>query len=176
MEAKKNIPVACFAPPLTDATLARYKALTDALPRGEVRDAMQSCYACVAAWWALPESTRTDGEIFRIRHKGKQRDLRITPLTGELVEALWDVTPYLYELNAMQAFLDDLLPTGTAEVAHEYATTTVGGAGTGITKSTRNEVVDPVAHELSNAARHLLWHAKEIALDREPLTNDKLPA
>lgn len=37
------------------------------------------------------------------------------------------------------------------------------------------EKIDPVAErDLRNAAFHLLWHAKELARDREPLTNDKL--
>jgi hypothetical protein len=35
--------------------------------------------------------------------------------------------------------------------------------------------IDPVSDkELRNAAFHLLWHVKELDLDREPLTNDKL--
>jgi hypothetical protein len=35
-------------------------------------------------------------------------------------------------------------------------------------------IVDQAACDLRNAAFHLLWHAMEITLDREPLTNDKL--
>jgi hypothetical protein len=35
--------------------------------------------------------------------------------------------------------------------------------------------LDPVAEaNLRNAAFHLLWHAKELELDREPITTDKL--
>lgn len=35
--------------------------------------------------------------------------------------------------------------------------------------------IDPVAEKpLRDAAHHLLWHAKELELDREPLTADKL--
>lgn len=35
--------------------------------------------------------------------------------------------------------------------------------------------IDPVGQrDLRNAAFHLLWHAKELELDREPITNDKL--
>jgi hypothetical protein len=37
------------------------------------------------------------------------------------------------------------------------------------------EKIDPIAQrELRNAAHHLLWHAKELVRDREPLTADKL--
>ena len=35
--------------------------------------------------------------------------------------------------------------------------------------------IDPVAQrDLRNAAFHLLWHAKELEMDREPMTADKL--
>jgi hypothetical protein len=35
--------------------------------------------------------------------------------------------------------------------------------------------IDPVSQrDLRNAAFHVLWHAKELELDREPLTADKL--
>jgi hypothetical protein len=35
--------------------------------------------------------------------------------------------------------------------------------------------IDPVAQkDLRNAAFHMLWHVKELALGREPMTNDKL--
>lgn len=37
------------------------------------------------------------------------------------------------------------------------------------------EAIDPKGERaLRNAAHHLLWHVKELNLDREPLTNDKL--
>lgn len=34
--------------------------------------------------------------------------------------------------------------------------------------------IDPAKKELRNAAFHLLWHVKELYLDREPITADKL--
>ena len=35
--------------------------------------------------------------------------------------------------------------------------------------------IDPILQKrLRDAAQHLLWHVKELNLDREPLTNDKL--
>ena len=37
--------------------------------------------------------------------------------------------------------------------------------------------IDPVGHrDLRNLAFHLLWHVRELNLDREPLTADKLAA
>lgn len=138
-----TIPVACFAPPLTDELLANYETLVATLPaeRAELKDAMQQCLACVKAWWELPASTRTDGETFDIRHRGEKRKYTVTPLESEQVQRLWDVTPWMRELVAIEPLFDAL----------------------------------PLAEkELRDAACHLLWHAKEITLDREPLTSDKL--
>lgn len=37
------------------------------------------------------------------------------------------------------------------------------------------DTIDPVGQrDLRNAAHHLLWHAIELEMDREPLTSDKL--
>jgi hypothetical protein len=36
------------------------------------------------------------------------------------------------------------------------------------------ECFDKLTGELRNAAFHLLWYARELAIDREPITNDKL--
>jgi hypothetical protein len=36
------------------------------------------------------------------------------------------------------------------------------------------DAIEPADATLRNMAFHLLWHARELALDREPMTNDKL--
>lgn len=138
------IPVACFAPPLTDEKLAAYTSLiesTDAT--SQVGDALRQCLACVKAWYALPVSTRTDVIRFTTIHKGNELTYAITPLEKEHVTALWDVTPWMTELN-------------TYSNTHE----------TGL--------FDALSGDLRNCAFDLLWHAKEITLDREPLTQDML--
>lgn len=146
-DQSNKIPVACFAPPLTDELLARYEALIADLKdpqQAELHDAMQTCLACVKAWWELPESTKK-GKKWAIKNGATGEDLeyREVPLEEAHVKQLWDVTPYMRELQALEP-LFDALPLSPPE--------------------------------LRNAAFHLLWHAKEITLDREPLTQDKLHA
>lgn len=142
----KPMPVACFAPPLTDGLLAAYEKLANSLPdaRGDVRDAMRECLAAVRAWWELPVSAGSaDDQSLATRHRGKDVRVKLTSLTPELVKTLWDAVPWPYELDAMQALFDR---------------------------------IDPAEKELRDAAFHLLWHARELCLDREPLTQEKLPA
>ena len=145
MATTNQIPVACFAPPLTDKLLASYRGLIDGLgpDQAEVKDALQQCLRCVEAWWALPESKRQDGARFKTLHRGQEITYHAQPLEAEHVRALWDVTPWMKELNLLSNAQD----TG---------------------------LFDGLEGDLRNAAFHLLWHAKEITLDREPLTSDKL--
>jgi hypothetical protein len=142
----KPLPVACFAPELTDERLARYEVLANALPdsRGEVRDAMRECLAAAKLWWQLPESKgdRKDQSL-DVRHQNKDRSVKLTSLTPDLVEQLWDAVPWPYELDAMQSLFDR-------------------------TFQGREEA------ELKDACFHLLWFARELCLDREPLTQEKL--
>jgi hypothetical protein len=139
-------PPRCFAPPLTDELLDRYAELAEA-EGGETGVIMDELLACVRAWWELPESTRTDGDVLRVQLDADAPPVEVaeTPLTKELVKKLWDVTPWMEDLNKLSNERGDgpldSLPLG----------------------------------ELRDAAFHLLWHCKEITLDREPLTKDKLP-
>lgn len=165
------MPVACFAPPLTDELIARYEAIvakcrafdTTGLPNAisdgessfavsaddwhaaaaEWTDALDKLLACVKLWWELPESTGTaDDQKLKIRHRGKDVRVKITALTPDLVKQLWDAVPWAYELNAMQALFD---------------------------------TIPDESKVLRDAAFHLLWYVKELEKDREPLTADRLP-
>lgn len=145
---RKSIPVACFAPPLTDEHIATYETMILTLPMpGAVRDAMRECMAPIKLWWELPESKRTDGVKLRLFHRtdpSKEReakDVPIVPLEQDHAQQLYDLIPWDYELDAM-AKLFETIPT---EEKH-----------------------------LRDAAHHLLWYAKELNLDREPLTADRL--
>jgi len=141
--ADNQIPVACFAPPLTDEKLAEYQMLIDGLEPSPVKDVMDECMAAVKLWWELPESARKDGKQWKLLHRGKETSYDETPLEKEHVKALWAAVPWMYELTAMEAILD-ALPNDTK------------------------------GKPLRDAAFHLLWFAKELTLDREPLTMDKL--
>jgi hypothetical protein len=138
------LPVACFAPSLTGDNLEKYAdVISKTDPKTELGEALRKCLACVQAWYAIPESTRKTSEKFSILHQGKEVSFGVTPLEQEQIDALWDSTPWMRELNA-------------------FSTPAANG------------VFDSLAGELRDAAFHLLWHAKEITLDREPLTVDKL--
>jgi hypothetical protein len=124
-----------FAPPLTDAKLAGYRDLIDALPASPVKDAMNTLHACCVAWWALPESTG----------KGEPHPSgtgTIVDLDRDAKTALSDLLPWAHELDAMGRLFDGIDPVGQKT--------------------------------LRDAAFHLLWHAKELEQDREPITTDRL--
>jgi hypothetical protein len=142
-----RLPVACLAPDLDEAKLAAYQALADALPdgMGEVRDAMRECLRAVKLWWELPQSSARPAH-WKTTHKGKAAEFKVTPLTDELKKALYDAVPWPYELDAMQSLFD-------------------------------RTFADRARHPkpLADACYHLLWFARELCLDREPVTQSALP-
>lgn len=103
-----KLPVVCFAPPLTDETIAKYEAVIASQDRGPVRDAMEDCLKAVKQWWDLPESTRSDVQKFAIRHRGQDTAFAITPLEEAHVTALWDAVPWPHELAAIQGLFDEI--------------------------------------------------------------------
>jgi hypothetical protein len=142
----KHFPVACFAPALSDDLLASYTSLIAKCDDAEVKDALESLLRPVAAWWALPESRRKDGQRVQVKHRGKEIAVEIAPLESAHVTALDKDVPWMRELSLLS-----------------------NERGTGLFDGLR-------AGELRNAAFHLLWFCKELTLDREPLTVDKLAA
>lgn len=140
-----RLPVACFAPELTDASLKSYEEIVKGTdPASPVGEALRNLLNCVQEWWALPESKRKDGVGFELLHKGKRADIVTTPLEEEHKAALWDHIPWEHELVGLS---DEK------------------GAG----------LFDGLTGDLRDCAFHLLWHVKELNADREPLTQDKLP-
>lgn len=143
---QESLPAACFAPPLTDDLLRAYRILADALPdsRGDVRDALRECLKAVETWWGLPESKGN------ARHDGHlllvhRKEERLVRITG-LSETL-------------KKELWDSIPWDYEIAAMEK-----------LFESISNET----GRELRDAAFHLLWHVRELSLDREPLTQDAL--
>lgn len=108
VEKARMMPVACFAPPLTDAKIAEYQEMIDGCDNPNVKRAMQDCMTCVKAWWELPESQRKDVTKFSILHKGKRTEFAETPLEQEHVDQLWDVTPWDAECDGMDQLFDKL--------------------------------------------------------------------
>ncbi len=179
-----------FAPPLTDAKLAEYKRLAEALSPSPIRDAMTRLLACCSQWWELPESA---GTPTRPHASGTGTIVMLSP--GNQA-TLFDHIPWREELD-MFGTLFDTLPTGTRElkdsaieIAPDGSTRTLRfgidqfeylhDEATGRVspkpgyRYTRTEVVDAKAKALRDAAHHLLWHAVELCNDREPITSDKL--
>lgn len=146
-----------FAPPLTDELLAKYRKTIKALPAGPVKDALGSLMPCCEKWWDLPEpsGTKTAKHLVGVG--------TIVSLQDDHRHALDEHIPWEHELDAIQR-LFDALPTGTTPPGQEQF---VDGVR-------RAVVTDPAARDLRNMAFHLLWHVRELNLDREPLTADKL--
>lgn len=141
----RPMPVACFAPPLTDEKLARYKVISDELPEsGGLRYAFLECLKAVELWWELPESKggRKD-QTLDIKHRGRDVGVKVTTLTPDLTRQLDPAVPWDYELAAMGKLFDTIDPVADKE--------------------------------LRDAAFHVLWLATELERGREPLTLDKLP-
>ena len=221
-----------------------------------MKDALLVLLRCVKVWWALPESTRTDGDPFSIMHQGSLVQYKTRPLEPDQVKSLWDATPWMRELSSLspekgedvgKGLLDTLQldevrrneeksrawATATADALMESAmgkarmefvrgprfqamqemlrvadslgpstdATVSDGvlAIFGMTASEHTDLLSKITDyneslrsvlkgqmegpipepslesvELRDAAFHLLWHCKEITLDREPLTSDNL--
>ena len=145
--SSKTLPVCCFAPPLTDELLAEYRAMAEVCPYGaEAGDALKDLVKCVEAWWELPESTRQDVTRWKLYHVPRKEEIEVveTPLEQEHIDALYEVTPWLSELDRLSK------PDDTG-------------------------LFDHMAGDERTMAFHLLWYVKELALDREPMSQDKLP-
>lgn len=163
-----KLPVACFAPPLTVELLTQYQAMIEDLgdEQREVREALEGCLRCVKLWWDLPESERKDGKKFLIEHRGQTTEYEAVPLEAAHVQALWNVTPWPRELEPIK----QLFATIDADAARRNGDLVAAWQDAG-GKGPRPPLESTA---LRDAAHHLLWHVHELALDREPLTIDKL--
>jgi hypothetical protein len=141
-----HLPAVCFAPPLTDELLEKYRLLIVAQhgdpAKAELKDALEACFACVLRWWNLPASKERPTTWQTRRPDGSPSHFDETPLSAELIQQLDATTPWLSECKLYQQLFGEL-PLST-----------------------------PAEKELRDAAFHLLWHAIEITHDREPLTSD----
>jgi len=103
------IPVACFAPALTDEKLASYEKTIATLPHSAAKSAMEACLVCVKAWWELPESKRSPSARWEfVRPEGKKATCPEVPLEPDHVAALDAVTPWSYECDAMAKIFDEI--------------------------------------------------------------------
>lgn len=133
-----------FAPPLTAEQLDHYESLSHSAP-DNVGDGMRRLVSMLRMFWETPESTAKP----RLHPVGVGY---IVDLEDSEIERIWDVVPWL---NAEQREKNGKIGDDDCD---QY--------------SRLFDVLQP--GELRNAAFHLLWYARELANDREPMTNDKL--
>lgn len=140
---------ACFAPPLDDEKIARYKSLASEAD-AQVQDSMNALIVMVEKFRETPDS-KLDGVPLETEYTrspfmgadGKPKPPpKIVPLEQAEVNRLWDFVPWPHELEAMGNLFETI-----PNASHK---------------------------ETRDAAFHLLWFGRELVLDREPMTNDKL--
>lgn len=134
-----------FAPPLTAEKLAAYRELVPA--DGPVRDAMHGLIVMAETFAQTPASGRPGRPHpvgELVTKDGRKYVPQVVPLEDAEVKRIWDVVPWPHELDGLS-----------------------NKEGTGLFDGLTDK-------PLRDAAFHMLWLARELALDREPLTTDRL--
>lgn len=154
-----------FAPPLTEDLLDHYESLA-AEADEPVGDAMRTLLRCVRHWWELPDSEGT------ARSPHPSGTGTIVSLAPEIQEELWEDIPWNHELDGIQRLFDALPPGCAAGPFVEREVESRGEARTVLRQKVN--VTNQDDYELRNAAFHLLWVTRELALDREPIFSNQL--
>lgn len=144
-----------FAPPVDDAKIDRFEQLAKECSDSQIQGYMLDLVKMLRTFRETPESQRPGSS-----HPSGVGT--IVPLEDAEIERIWDVVPWPEECDVMGRVFDKL-PAGCRRVNDPTAP-----------KGYRIEITDQDACDRRNAAYHLLWFARELAQDREPLTNDKL--
>ena len=140
-----------FAPPITAEKLSEYRALAKGAD-ARIQDAMLPLCEMVEVFQQTPDSSEPG-------HPHPVGRGVIVPLEEQEIKRIWDHVPWPDECELLGR-LFETLPDG-------YEERTIDGARQVV-------LVDPGARDLRNAAFHLLWYARELTQDREPITNDKI--
>lgn len=146
--------IGSFAPPLEPAQLEEYKQIAHSAPQ-RVREYMLDLIKMLEVFWETGRSKQ--------KPISTESGVEVTPLEQAEIKRIWDYVPYLDECNVIGQVFNNL-PPGTKTVID-----------TSTPKGRRQEIVDEQAFKLKSAAIHLLWYARELSLDREPVTKDGLP-
>lgn len=91
-----------FAPPLTDAKIASYKAAITALPLSPVKDACEVLLTCCEKWWELPEPNGTEVKPHPVGRG------QIVSLQSDHAEALEPHIPWKHEIEGMKVLFDGI--------------------------------------------------------------------
>lgn len=133
-----------FAPPLDEAKLASFDTIADS-QGGPVGDAMKRLITMLKKFWETPRSP--------LPGSGHPSGAgMIIPLEDAEIERIWDHVPWM---NAEQRIAKGKIGDDDCDQYGVLFGTLPQG-------------------EVRNAAFHLLWYARELAADREPITNDLL--
>ena len=140
---------ACFAPPIDSKRLDRYKSLA-AIADAPVQDAMEELIRMVEKFQETPES-REPGLALQTEYtRNPFRNEKGIPKPPPKIVPLEQV-----EVNRMWDFVP--WPHEINAMAALF-----------------DQIPNESKKELRDAAFHLIWFARELVLDREPMTNDKL--
>lgn len=150
-----------FAPPLTTKKLDEYDAIAKTAP-AHVSSVIKDLIKMARTFLETPTSTLPG----RPHPAGRGM---IVPLETAEVQRIDSVVPWDWELDAYQKLFDSL-PTGVrgTQIVEEKL------PDGRVVKKEKSIVADERAKALRDACFHLLWYAKELAQDREPITTDKL--
>ena len=108
---------ACFAPPIDEKTLNRYRRLA-AQAEPPVADAMDELITMVKAFLETPASTEIPVEtpvLCRVGGKTKT-SAKIVPLSEDEVKRIWDVVPWPHEIEAMGKLFSEISHETHAEL------------------------------------------------------------
>lgn len=141
---------ACFAPPIDASRLERYKALATIADPGPIEDAYRQLLAMVEKFQETPESRERGIPLQTEYTRSPFQDADGKPKPPPKIVPLEQA-----EVNRMW----DFVPW-----PHEI------NAMAALFERIPNES----RKELRDAAFHLIWFARELCLDREPMTQDKL--
>ena len=146
-----------FAPPLSKGKLATYEKLALECQDRRVKDEMQKLIKMMKKFQETPESP-LKGSPHPVGPNASRggRTPMIVMLEDKEVKRIFEVVPWEDECELVSEIFSKL-PSGSSQ-----------GPGR------KHIVTNQTVYDLRNAAFHLLWFARELAADREPLTNDKL--
>lgn len=148
-----------FAPPLNPSTLSSYKSLASSCSDPKIKEFMLKLCDAVDAHHDEEDSDETPAP-----HPSGLGT--ITNLTKDSIKRMWDKVPWPEECDMYQKAFDELpLEAQDSENTRLIQEHKESG-GKGLPTSFKPTI--------RSAAYHLLWYAKELAEDRQPLTNDKL--
>lgn len=148
-----------FAPPITDDLLDQYRELAKGPEYAEAKSYMVSLINMFDKF--LDEE---DSKQPKEPHPSGMG--HIQKLEDKTIKKLFDHVPWPKECDAYQEAFEEILPVAqdaeNSRRIQEYKEE--GGIG----------LPDDFKPTLRYAAFHLLWFAKELSEDRQPLTNDQL--